>query len=187
MARLLCVILLATAAGLSACGGERESSAAPGSAENPLVAQHTESRVNGRSNEAAAAKPDYEALVNAQSKQPQSRFTPCNLVTRAEARAILGERIRAPVEAPQGPTCIYRSRSGDSFTTLAVQSIDLAEVKRDIAQRRQVDVEGRPAYCGNYGQPMLYVQLSGGRVLSVAAPCDVARGFAVKALRQLAA
>ena len=56
-----------------------------------------------------------EQLVEQQSNKPAKRFTPCNLVTAPQARAIVGAPIEQPFEAPQGPTCIYRSRDGEEL------------------------------------------------------------------------
>lgn len=195
------VAVLATGCG----GGQERAAAPPGSPDNPLqgqtqgaapgaVSRTGSSNAAGRSNEAAAApeaeqgaeaKPGYQALVDKQSKHPRSRFTPCNLVTRSQAGAILGESIRPPLEAPQGPTCIYRSASGRSFITLAVQSVAFRTLQRQIRRPHTVAIGGRRAVCGTYGKPMLYVPLSGGRVLSVAAQCDTAKQFAARAVRRL--
>jgi hypothetical protein len=196
-ARLLCVIALALAAALlAACGSDPAPKATPGSPEHPLVAQPTTVPLGaGRSNEAshatgraapgAAVKPGYQKLVEQQPSKPRSRFTPCNLVTQAQARAIVGEPILEPLEATQGPTCVYRSRSGKSFVTVAVQSLAFEKLQPRIRHRHRVTVSDRTAYCGSFGQPMLYVPLSRGRVLSIAAPCAVAKRFAATAVRQL--
>ena len=98
-----------------------------------------------------------------------------------------GRPVQAPVEAPQGPTCIYRPREGERLrhrgdagdaTFEPAQAAACAELRR-------VAVSDRIAYCGTYGQPMLYVPLPRGRVLSIAAPCDVAQRFAAQAIRHL--
>jgi hypothetical protein len=192
--RLLCLLVLAGAgATLTACGGGSKPAAAPGSPDRPLVAQTqaAPATAGNRSNEAAApgsqAKPGYEALVRRQSSHPRSRFTPCNLVTAAQARAIVGAPMLAPLEAAQGPTCVYRTKDGKSFVTLAVQSFDFNKLKPHVRLRQRVEVSKRTAYCGTYGQPMLYVPLSRGRVLTVAAHCAVAERFAAHAVRQLSA
>jgi hypothetical protein len=194
--RLLCLIaIVLVAAVLSACGGQSKPSP-PGSPDNPLVARTTASdaSTSARVNEAASAakkspkadeQPGYQKLVERQGHKPRSRFTPCNLVTKAQAGAIVGAPLQDPLEAPQGPTCIYRSQDGKSFVTLAVQSLQFSKLKRQMHKRQKVDVSNRTAFCGMLGQPMLYVSLSGSRVLSVAAPCKVARQFAVTAVRQL--
>jgi hypothetical protein len=194
--RPLCLAALATiGAALTACGGSTPPPAAPGSPEKPLVA--TQPRLGGvdatgRSNEASAgsasqAKPGYDALVRKQPRHPRSRFTPCNLVTVAQARAIVGAPMLDPIEAPQGPTCIYRTRNGKSFVSVAVQASDFKKLKPRLRLRQRVAVANRTAYCGTYGQPMLYVPLSEGRVLSIAAHCAIAKQFADKAVRQLSA
>jgi hypothetical protein len=187
--RMLCAVLIvASAAGLSACGGSATPSAAPGSPENPLVAKPTESVPGAGSIESqpgSSEEPGYEALVKRQAGGSRSRFTPCNLVTRAQAQAILGATVEAPVEAPQGPTCIFRSPSANTFITLAVQSSDLDSLKGQVRRRQEVTVSDRKAYCGTTGQPMLYVELSRRRILTVGAPCSLARQFAARAVATL--
>lgn len=209
-ARLLSPMALALAISvLAGCGGDDSASKAPkGSPENPLVAQPAgSSPAGGRSNEAeggsndgsptigdggsggtvgeSGQQPGYKELLDRQARRPQRRFTPCNLVTRAQASAIVGARLREPLEAPQGPTCIYRSETGRAFVTVAVQTVNFSQLRPQLRQPRQVDLSGRTAYCGQYGQPMLYLPLSRGRVLTIAGECRVARRFAATALRQL--
>jgi hypothetical protein len=129
--------------------------------------------------------PGYKDLVDSQQRKPQSRFTPCNLVTKAQARAIVGAPVRDPLEAPQGPTCIYRTAKGKGFITVAVQSVSFKKLRPRLHQPRRIKVSTRTAYCGQYGQAMLYVPLSRGRVLSVAGPCPVARQFAAAAVQRV--
>jgi len=175
---------------LAACGDSESSPEPAGSGASPPPAQTPEARAaSGRSNEAAVpaggegAQPGYKELVGSQSGAPESRFSPCNLVTEQQARAILGGPIEQPLEAPQGPTCIYRGRG--SFVTLAVQPVDLDKLAGRLRQRRQVRVSDRTGYCGHFGQDMLYVPVSRGRVLSIAGKCALARQFAAKAVRRL--
>jgi hypothetical protein len=195
------IALLLMAALLGACGGQSKPKPPPGSPENPLVAQAPQDAVtSGRLNEAAPAakgagaegakpkadaKPGYQKLVERQGSKPRSRFTPCNLVTKAQAGAIVGAPLQDPLEAPQGPTCIYRSQDGKRFVTLAVQSVPFSKLKHQMHKRQQVTVSNKTAFCGMLGQPILYVPLSGRRVLSVAAPCQVARKFAARAVPRL--
>jgi hypothetical protein len=68
-----------------------------------------------------------------------------------------------------------------------VQTAKFDRLTRQIRQRRTVDVSRRSGVCGTFGQPMLYVPLSGGRVLTVSALCGLAQKFAAKAVRQLPA
>ena len=92
------------------------------------------------------------------------------------------------LEAPQGPTCIYRSKAAKRFVTVAVQSADFAkQIEPRLHQASSFSVGSRTAYCGQHGQQMLYVPLSGDRVLAIAAPCPMAKRFAAQALRQLPA
>jgi hypothetical protein len=129
--------------------------------------------------------PNYAQLLANQTRHPNNRFSPCNLVTARQAAAIVGDPMQQPVEAPQGPTCVYRTRSGRQLIALAVQTVHFAQIKTKLEHRRATTIAGHTAYCGTYGQSMLYVPLSGGRVLSVSAPCDTAKGFAARALSSL--
>jgi Protein of unknown function (DUF3558) len=185
-----CLIpLLALGLVLGACGGDaptRTGNAPKGSADNPLVGK-LEEGPSASKNEAGQATPApaYDKLVEQQTAKPRSDFTPCNLVTRKEAQAILGRGVKAPVEAAQGPTCIYRTEDGDSFVTISVQSLDLNRAKRRLREPRRVDVSGRRAYCGVLGQPTLFAGVSGGQVLTVSGRCKVARRFAAQAVQRL--
>jgi hypothetical protein len=187
--RLLALALAGVAVLLSACGGAPNAgkpATAPGTPDNPMVAKLSEESPSGGGNEAAASTaPGYKKLVERQTKKPRSQFTPCNLVTPAQASAILGGPIRAPLEAPQGPTCIYRTKTGTTFVTVAVQPLDLSRVKKQLRGQQRVAVSGRPAFCGVYGQPMLYAGLKDGRVLAIGARCKVAQRFAARAVEQL--
>jgi hypothetical protein len=196
---------------LVACGAEGEAAGPPGSTQNPLRAQPTAqgraadptpatsgsragAHVARRRRAAAQARepapasgsdePGYEALVDRQSRRPEQRATPCTLVTRAEASRIVGTSLPEPIEAPLGPTCIYRTTAGKILVTVAVESIELRAIRRQLRQARRVAISGRTGYCGTHGQTGLYVRLAASRVLSVTASCDVARSFALKAVKR---
>jgi hypothetical protein len=182
--RRLSLVPVLVAGLLAGCGGS-ETSQPPGSPDNPLVGKAASE--NERGSQKATA-PSFDTIVRRQTKAPESRFSPCSLVTRVQARAIVRAPVAALVEAPQGPTCIYQSQDtvkGASFVTLAVQTAEIDRLKRQLSDRRSVAVSDRTAYCGRYGQPQLHLPLSGGRVLTVAARCPVAKRFANTALAQL--
>ena len=208
--RALSLLLIAGSVMLpTACGGgdDSKASAPPGSPKNPLVAKSQTTATAGESSPAPASKsrgrkasratgsktpssgsetqPGYQKLVDRQTGKPRSSFTPCNLVTKAQAREIVGAELRDPVEAPQGPTCIYRTKTGKGFVTLAVQTVKFKKIRPHLHQARRFKVSDRTAYCGQFGQAVLYVPLSRGRVLSVTAPCPVGRQFAATAVRRL--
>jgi hypothetical protein len=112
---------------------------------------------------------------------------PCRLVSLSEAQSIAGSGIRTRVEAPLGPTCIYRGAHATSGITVAVQSRSFTAAAHQLTKRKTLVVSGRTAYCGQLGTPMLLVPLSGGEVLNVSAPCGLAQRFAARALQRLAA
>jgi hypothetical protein len=178
------VLVVVLVAGLSACGSEeRSSKAAPGSPENPLAAKPSKAGEPGTK----PAEPGFAKLLERQRKQPvqHNRDNPCTLVTKAQAQAILGGKLLDPVLLPQGPTCIYRNRSQQEFATISVQAQSFGALRRQLRRAERVDVSDRTAYCGMHGRPMLYASLSGGRVLSVAAQCDMATRLARRAAAHL--
>lgn len=105
----------------------------------------------------------------------------------SQAQALMGAPILEPIEAPQGPTCIYRSRSGKDFVTLTVQTVDFMQLRSRMRNRRRINISNRTGYCGNLDQPVLYIPLADRRVLSVVARCSLAIRFAARAVGRLPA
>lgn len=113
---------------------------------------------------------------------------PCALVSRAQAQSILHAAVSAPVLAPQGPTCVYASRNSKQQVTLEVESgLDAVALRPKLHDRMRVKVGSRHAYCGAAGVPVLRIPVSGGRIISVSAPCPIAAAFAGDALSHLSA
>jgi hypothetical protein len=110
---------------------------------------------------------------------------PCTLVSRTQAQAILGKPIDTPVDAPLGPTCIYRPVGAKSVVTVTVEAIDFTAIEPHIHNRTRSTVAGQTSYCGVYGQSTTFVPLADGRVLSVAASCAVGSRFAARAVPRL--
>ena len=188
-ARLIGLLLVsALSVPLAGCGSEGSpSKPAPGTPENPLVAKPSTSVVTTGESGAEPSKPGYAKLVERQRQVPvrRDRDNPCTLVTKRQAQTILGAKLLDPVVAPQGPTCIYRDRASETFATIAIQSTSFSAVRRQLRRVQRVDVSDRTAYCGVHGRPMLYLPLSGGRVLSVASQCDTAARLARRAAAHL--
>lgn len=118
-------------------------------------------------------------------EQSTSANRPCSLVSKAQARQIIGAPIIDPLEAPQGPTCIYQTASGKPYVTLTVRKTSMAALRDQMRDRREVSVAGRTAYCGTMGGPVLHLPLSDDRVLSLAATCAMAQRFAAAAVERL--
>jgi hypothetical protein len=191
--RVVCIALLAvvTSVAIAACGS---SSSAPNDGSTPVrtsaVKSHRDTVTSGvvthrplRGTGGKEANDD-----NPENSGPSSRgaaSNPCRLVSRAEAQAIIGAPLRAPTEAPLGPTCLYQTVHNNQLVTLAVQSMDLAAVAPAIRGRRTVEVGGHKGYCGTYGQQTTLIPIKGGHVLQVTAPCRIGRLFAAKALARL--
>jgi hypothetical protein len=177
---------LLAAALLAGCGGGGDDGAQRGplgSPDNPVPAKHEPE--NAGSEKAATTKPGYAKLLKKQTSNPAERFTPCNLVTKSQAKAIMRTAIAEPVEAPLGPTCVYRSTNGKASVSVAVTPQSLSALRRQVRQPAELKVTGHRAVCGRRGQTMLYVSVKRGQTLSVAAPCVTAMKFAASAVRRL--
>lgn len=112
---------------------------------------------------------------------------PCKLVTLSEARAITGGAVTSQLEAPLGPTCIYRGGSAKGEITLTLESLSSSQLSRHMAKPQPVTVGGHHGYCGSLGSQMLFLPVSGSRVLQVNAPCSIAQQFAARALARTSA
>jgi hypothetical protein len=143
-----------------------------------LGAQAPEKRQAGAT---TAAKPHRSVLAGG------SQLNPCRLVSLAEAHTITGGSVQSASEAPLGPTCVYQLSGKEPDITLAVESAKLAQATHGMRPRRTVTVGGHTALCGRLGVQMLFVPLTGGRLLNVTAPCSIAQQFAGHALGRLEA
>ena len=150
--------LLVRARGAAAGGGGAEQPALESSAEK---ATDNVTRDSGPVRAAESTGDDADAGKRAGSARG---WNPCRLVTRAEARGIVGKAVATEL-GKQGPTCIYSSRSPRQSLTLALQPASVDELTR--GQRGLIDVplRGRKAVCVSAGGPKLLVPLAGGGVL----------------------
>lgn len=146
-----------------------------GSSKKSVVGSTT--TVAGGSSDAPVVSPVAKPIV------PK----PCSLVTKAEAQAIIGATIVDPLEAPQGPTCIYRTVDASTFVSVGTEAVNFDQLKTNITGVTAVTGLGRAAYCGTYGQPTLFVPLSANALLYITAPCAMATKFAETALPRLPA
>jgi hypothetical protein len=176
---------------IAACGSSSSSTTATTGSAVATGAAHTDAVTNGvvvhrpaPGTGGAAVNDDNPGQADSGKRGP-SASDPCTLVSKAEAQAIVGGSIATPQEAPLGPTCIYQPEGAKTQVTLTVESLDFAQIRAQLHDRRRVRIGGRIAYCGDYGLPTTFVPLSGGRVLSITAPCAVGTRFAAKALPRL--
>jgi hypothetical protein len=187
------------AANAAAAAGEGEGAVVAGATPGTSKATTKANRSRGAAAAEAAAgepattakpnaAPSYTGILKQRGSSRGGSFSPCNLVSQNRAEAILGSGIRTPLEAPQGPTCIYRTRNDKYFVTVSVQQSRYSAVRRQVRKPATVTVAGRTAYCGTLGRPMLYVPLSGTRLLTITGgPCNVAKAFAATAVQKLSA
>jgi hypothetical protein len=200
-AKLLCAIqLLAAGLLIAACGGSSPTrSATVAAAQKALVAKSAHDPVSsgvvthkpfpgtggGEINDDNPGHAVAPGSGKTALRQASGQRDPCTLVSRAEAQSILGRPLATPVEAPLGPTCIYRPVGAKNLITLTVGSVDFARIRAQTRNRRRLDVGGRTAYCGDYGQPTTFVALASGGTLTITAPCAIGIRFATKAVPRL--
>jgi hypothetical protein len=193
--QLACVVLCASAAPLliAACG-----SSSPNAVVHPPVQAARKvptiphfvgaGSVHASGSSPVRARPPQPGTTDDEVNSSGAKtLNPCTLVSRSEAQAILHRMVAAPVEALQGPTCIYKPRGAGNFVTLALEPTGFSKVKpqSQLAHRTSLTVGGHAAYCGSAGGPTLILPLAGGQYLAVAAPCHVASAFAAKALSRV--
>jgi len=200
------VLLAAVALVATACGGSSATTTSTTTAAH-VVATHPVNTRKAKERRAAAARERpvkaqrvHHPLPGTGSSQinddnpgradtgghlstPES--DPCQLVTAAQAREIVGGPVGKPVEAPLGPTCIYRSLRDGRVITMSIEAANFARIKKSLRGAKSASMAGHTAYCGTYGQPTTLVSLGKGRVLSVTAPCAVGFRFAANALPHL--
>jgi hypothetical protein len=141
--------------------------------------------VSRRNRSSRARLPRADSPAEAQSASATAA-DPCRLVTRSEARSIVGAAVSKPRLGLQGPTCIYRTRRGRQPITVAVQAVPVAALARLSGGKViHTTVAKRKALCVNYGGTKLIVPLSGGSVLTIGAPCPIGAHLAATALRRL--
>lgn len=112
---------------------------------------------------------------------------PCSLVTRSEVESAAGATLSAGVEAPLGPSCIFKRGGRAPDIALAVVPLSFAEARHSLPRPEAVTVGAHTAYCGGPAHAVLLVSVAPGRVLSVSAPCSVARRIAAIAIGRLSA
>ena len=201
------ILLTATAISIAACGGSSPSSKTTTVGYAQVAPHH----VNARKAEerARAARREVVRAVAVHHPRPGTgsgeinddnpghadtgghlstiTFHPCGLVSSSQAQAIVGGPVGKPVEAPLGPTCIYRSLRDGHVVTLTVEAANFTRIKQYLHGTRSAAVAGHTAYCGIYGQPTTFVPLGKGRVLDVTAPCALGLRFAATAVPRLSA
>jgi hypothetical protein len=165
-------------------GGKATSKSGAQHVASPASSSSTKTQ-HGSAAPKKAAGGGETGTARKQKALPASASRPCSLVSKTQARAIVGAPIREPLQAPQGPTCIFQTKAGKPYVTVAVQTLNFAKLRKQIRHAHTVSVASRTAYCGTYGKPMLYLPLAGGRVLSIAGPCGMAARFAAKAAPHL--
>lgn len=166
-------------------GAEQSRSTAIIKAQKRVQVQNTRARAKRGAEK--ARQPGGRAATGSHKQRAlsPSAARPCSLVSKTHAQTIIGSAIIEPLEAPQGPTCIYQTKSGKPYITLAVEKTSYARLRDQISKRRKIAVADHRGVCGTFGRPVLYMPLGNGRVLSVTGPCDLATRFAARAIAHL--
>jgi len=107
---------------------------------------------------------------------------PCNLVTRKEAKAILGGTVKME-EHQQGPTCVYTS-SGREIT-MAVMELPLKPLVSGARKSTPLTIRGHQAYCIRYETTSVVTGVGHGKILQVTGPCQADVRFVSAALPRI--
>lgn len=180
-----CALLGAFVLAAGDCGEAASGAPAPAGSQPAVVRAASASGGGVEPTGVQRADPESGRVSETTTRAPK-QVPVCSLVTRSEAQKILARSLRRPLEAPQGPTCIYRAQStGRNLATVAVQAASIAQLRRQMRHAHTVHVGRRVAYCGTLGRPTLLLGLPGGRVLTITASCTQAKRFAARALPRL--
>lgn len=134
-------------------------------------------------NESKHKKTSGQIAAAARREASSAANSPCRLVTRREASAILGRSVRQTL-APQGPTCIFTS-GRQAVVTMSVQQVRFATILKGAKVVSHVRVGKHTIYCLKVGAQATYVPLSASRVLNVTGACATGTRFARKALSRV--
>ena len=110
-------------------------------------------------------------------------FHPCTLVTASDAQAI-DPTVTSAVEARLGPSCVYYRR-GNKEITLTLEQRSLQTATGKLNKGVPLTVANHAGICARLATDTLFVSLTGGRALTIGAPCALAQRLAAKALTRL--
>lgn len=133
------------------------------------------------------ARPTPDSTNDDESPTGAQPTNPCKLVSLSEAQTITNGSVAGTVDAPLGPTCVYKLANGSGDITLTVESLNVSQISHRMARPQTMNIAGHQAYCGTLGKQMLFVPLGQYQVLNVTAPCSIAQRFATQALSHLTA
>jgi hypothetical protein len=184
---------------LAACGGSSSSSSSAQLTQGPVQVAHPKTPVPkfvgvnrdtvsaSRKHPVKARPPQAGTADDELNSTGRRKLDPCTLVSRAEVQTVLHQRVGTPIDAPQGPTCIYKGQHTKGQITIAVNSNPFSKVKpqAQLRGRSSLKVAGHTAYCGTAGAQTMIVPLAEGRSLTVVAPCPIAAALAAKALAHI--
>jgi hypothetical protein len=169
----------------------QEAAAGPAASQTKTKAQsrtHDATAVHTGAPPVQTARSTPASNDDNQSTGASGPPNPCRLVSLSQAQAITGGAVTSRIEAPLGPTCIYKSNGSHAgVITLAVESMSFSAATRHMTKRQSVVIHSRQAYCGRLGSQLLVVRLGGTQLLNVTAPCGIAQRFATLALSRLSA
>ena len=200
-----CFVASIAAVTLAGCGGSVSSTRSSASSHTGPAPKQTATAHDPPAKHARSAKKLHATIYNPNAGRKSSgkkasadadipvhtaasRQNPCTLVSASEAGALLHAEVQRETEAPLGPTCVLQFRGERQSITFTLEEVNIATQIRKMRQKpSQLTIDGRAAYCGRLGAPLLYVKLSGGRALKVTAPCAAARALAARALPRIRA
>jgi hypothetical protein len=172
---------------LAGCGGGSgsatgtEASATVASGTGKIVASH-DKVTNSEETVIPAGQFPTGHDTDEESSSGTKPIKPCTLVTRKEAKAILGGAVKME-EHPQGPTCVYSS-SGREIT-MAVMELPLKPLVSGARKSTPLTIRGHQAYCVRYEKPSVVTGIGHGKILQVTGPCQADVRFVSAALPRI--
>jgi hypothetical protein len=179
---------LATTGLLAGCGGGgsgsatgTEASATVASGSPKIVASNDKVTTSEETVIATGQFPTGHD-TDEESASGTKPIKPCTLVTRKEAKAILGGAVKME-EHPQGPTCVYTS-SGREIT-MALMELSLKPLVSGARKSTPLTVRGHQAYCIRYETTSVVTNVGNGKILQVTGPCQADVRFVSAALPRI--
>jgi hypothetical protein len=173
--------LLAGCGGGSATATATEASASVAGGSTKIVASHDKVTKTEETVISAGQFPTGHD-TDEESTSGTKPIKPCSLVTRKEAKTILGGAVKME-EHPQGPTCVYASAGRE--ITMAVMELPLKPLVSGARKSTPLTIRGHRAYCLRYETTSVVTGVGHGKILQVTGPCQAGVRFVSAALPRI--
>jgi hypothetical protein len=173
--------IASSSGGVVAAGVAGHSNATSGSSRPTGVpAAHKDPIATG-GNVVQHSPPSREKSLEGKSGEAPVQ-DPCELLTRSEVSAAVGDPIVSRTVAPLGPTCIFKLRGKRPAVTLTVERMSISKLGSQFKGAQKLAIADHQGLCGKLGRQTLFVSVGNGEVLNITAPCAAAKALATRAI-----